>query len=165
MVISGRPAEAILDITRKLNDKYPHLSGISLVDLAGELDDQSPILVSQVRPYVIAQGKLLSHNGQSCVDIKHISFLGLPWGALDALSEIEPVMNRDVRALVAALTPLEKIADQPGAGSGAAGVDGSAFSLPGSGARAGMRRLRFSLELTHVALLGIFLLSAARVST
>lgn len=29
-------------------------------------------------------------------------------GALDALSEIEPVMNRDVRALLSALTPLEK---------------------------------------------------------
>ena len=27
-----------------------------------------------------------------------------------------------------------------------------------------MRRLRFSVELTHLALLGVFLLSAARVS-
>jgi len=108
VVISGRPADAILDITRKLNEKYPHLSGISLVHLPGALADQSQILVSQGRPYVIAQGKLLSHNGQSRVDLKHISFLGLPWGALDALSEIEPVINRDVRALVAALTPLEK---------------------------------------------------------
>jgi len=108
VVISGRPAEAILDITRKLNDKYPHLPGISLVGLTGELDDQPPILVSQVRPYVIAQGKLLSHNGQSCVDIKHISFLGLPWGALDALAEMEPVMSSEIRSLVASLTPLEK---------------------------------------------------------
>jgi hypothetical protein len=108
VMISGRPADAILDITRKLNDKYPHLSGISLVHLPGALAEQSQILVSQGRPYVIAQGKLLSHNGQSRVDLKHISFLGLPWGALDALSEMEPVMNRDVRALVSALTPLEK---------------------------------------------------------
>lgn len=108
VVISGRPAEAILDITRKLNEKYPHLSGISLVHLPGALADQSQILVSQGRPYVIAQGKLLSHDGQSRVDLKHISFLGLPWGALDALAEMEPVMNRDVRALVAALTPTEK---------------------------------------------------------
>lgn len=108
VVISGRPAEAILDITRKLNEKYPHLSGISLVHLPGALADQSQILVSQGRPYVIAQGKLLSHDGQSRVDLKHISFLGLPWGALDALSEIEPVVNRDVRALLSALTPLEK---------------------------------------------------------
>lgn len=108
VVISGRPADAILDITRKLNEKYPHLSGISLVHLPGALADQSQILVSQGRPYVIAQGKLLSHDGQSRVDLKHISFLGLPWGALDALSEIEPVVNRDVRALLSALTPLEK---------------------------------------------------------
>ena len=108
VVISGRPADAILDITRKLNDKYPHLAGISLVHLPGALADQSQILVSQGRPYVIAQGKLLSHDGQSRVDLKHISFLGLPWGALDALSEIEPMVNRDVRALLSALTPLEK---------------------------------------------------------
>lgn len=108
VVISGRPADAILDITRKLNDKYPHLAGISLVHLPGALADQSQILVSQGRPYVIAQGKLLSHDGQSRVDLKHISFLGLPWGALDALAEMEPVMNREVRSLVAALTPLEK---------------------------------------------------------
>ena len=108
VVISGRPAEAILDITRKLNDKYPHLSGISLVHLPEALADPSQILVSQGRPYVIAQGKLLSHDGQSRVDLKHISFLGLPWGALDALTEMEPVLEREVQALVAALTPLEK---------------------------------------------------------
>ena len=108
VVISGRPADAILDITRKLNDKYPHLAGISLVHLPGALADQSQILVSQGRPYVIAQGKLLSHDGQSRVDLKHISFLGLPWGALDALAEMEPVINHEVRSLVAALTPLEK---------------------------------------------------------
>ncbi len=106
VVISGRPAEAILDITRKLNEKA--LPGISLVHLPEALADQSQILVSQGRPYVIAQGKLLSHDGQSCVDLKHISFLGLPWGALDALSVMEPVMNREARSLVAALTPLEK---------------------------------------------------------
>lgn len=108
VVISGRPADAILDITRKLNDKYPYLAGISLVHLPGALADQSQILVSQGRPYVIAQGKLLSHDGQSRVDLKHISFLGLPWGALDALAEMEPVINHEVRSLVAALTPLEK---------------------------------------------------------
>ena len=108
VVISGRPAETILDITRKLNDKYPRLTGISLADLSGEQIDQSPILVSQGRPYVIAQGKLHTHEGQSCVDIKHISFLGLPWGALDALGDLQPVMDRDVQALVAELSPREK---------------------------------------------------------
>ena len=108
VVISGRPAETILDIMRKLNDKYAHLNGISLADLSGEKNNQSPVLVSKGRPYVIAQGKLLAHEGQSCVDIKHISFLGLPWGALDTLDELKPVMDRDVQTLVAKLSPLEK---------------------------------------------------------
>jgi hypothetical protein len=108
VIIAGRPAEAIMDITRKLNDKYPHLTGISLVHLCGELTNQPQILVSQGRPYVIAQGKLLTRDGKSSVDIKHISFLGLPWGALDALYELEPVMTRDVQALLAELSPCEK---------------------------------------------------------
>ena len=108
VVISGRPAEVILDITRKLNDKCPRLSRIGLVQLPISQADGSLTLVNQSRPYVIAQGKLLSHEGRSCVDLKHISFLGLPWGALDALSEMETVMSRDVQALVVALTPLEK---------------------------------------------------------
>ena len=108
VVISGRPAEAILEITRKLNDKFQNLSGISLASLSGELADQIQVLLKGGRPYVIAQGKLLTRDGKSCVDVKHISFLGLPWGALDALHELEPIMNHDVRALAAALTPLEK---------------------------------------------------------
>ena len=108
VIISGRPAEAILEITRKLNDKYPLLTGINLVHLSVESIDQTQILVSQGRPFVIAQGKLLTHDGQSCVDIKHISFLGLPWGALDALYGLEPVFDRDVQALVAELTAQEK---------------------------------------------------------
>jgi hypothetical protein len=108
VIISGRPAEAILDITRKLNDKYPLLAGISLVQLSSEPIDPSQILVRRGRPYVIAQGKLFTHDGESCVDIKHISFLGLPWGALDALNELEPIMNNDVQALVAELSPQEK---------------------------------------------------------
>jgi hypothetical protein len=109
VVISGRPAEAVVDITRKLNEKFQNLTGIILVSLSGDLAEQFRVLITQGRPYVIAQGKLLTHDGQSCVDIKHISFLGLPWGALDALHELEPIMNSDVRALVAALTPLEKL--------------------------------------------------------
>jgi hypothetical protein len=108
VVISGRAAEAILDINRKLNDKFPHLNGINLVDLVGDLLDQSQLLISQGRPYVIAQGKLLAHEGRSFVDVKHISILGLPWGVLDTLYELESVMEHDVQALVAVLTPLEK---------------------------------------------------------
>ncbi len=57
---------------------------------------------------LIVQGKLLTHDGRSFVDIKHISILGLPWGVLDTLHELEAVVESDVQALVAALTPQEK---------------------------------------------------------
>jgi hypothetical protein len=83
--ISDRPAEAILEITRKLNDQYPLVMGINLVHLPDECNDQSEILIRQGRPYVIAQGRLLTHKGQLCVDIQHISFLGLPFRALEVL--------------------------------------------------------------------------------
>jgi hypothetical protein len=85
VIISGKPAEAILDITRKLNDQYPLVAGISMVHMPDERIDQPEILIRKGRPYVIAQGRLLTHEGRSCVDIKHISFLGLPFGALEAL--------------------------------------------------------------------------------
>jgi hypothetical protein len=85
VIISGRPAEAILDITRKLNEQYPLAAGINLVHLPEEQDEPPEVLIRQGRPYVIAQGRLLTHEGRSCVDIKHISFLGLPFGALEAL--------------------------------------------------------------------------------
>jgi hypothetical protein len=78
------------------------------VDLAGDLTDQSQLLVSHGRPFVIAQGKLLTHDGRSFVDIKHITILGLPWGVLDTLCELEGVLVSDMQALEAVLTPLEK---------------------------------------------------------
>lgn len=85
VIISGKPAEAILEITRRLNDEYPCVAGINLVHLPEEGQGQPEILVRQGRPYVIAQGRLLTREGRSCVEIKHISFLGLPFGALEAL--------------------------------------------------------------------------------
>jgi len=88
VIISGRPAEAILEITRKLNDQYPLMAGINLVHIPDERIDQPEILIRQGRPYVIAQGRLLTHEGRSCVDVKHISFLGLPFGALEILREV-----------------------------------------------------------------------------
>jgi hypothetical protein len=87
VIITGKPAEAILDITRKLNDQYPLVAGINLVHFPQEQDDLPEILIRQGRPYVIAQGRLLTHEGRSCVDIKHISFLGLPFGVLEALRD------------------------------------------------------------------------------
>jgi hypothetical protein len=89
VIISGRPAEAILDITRRLSDEYSLVAGINLVHLPDEGIDQAEILIRQGRPYVIAQGRLLTHEGRSCVDIKHISFLGLPFGALEALRGVK----------------------------------------------------------------------------
>jgi hypothetical protein len=87
VIIKDRPARAVLEITRKLNDKYPGLKGINLVHLPDEQIGQPEILVRQGRPFVIAQGKLIIYEGRSYVDIRHISFLGLPWGALDAMGK------------------------------------------------------------------------------
>jgi hypothetical protein len=97
VIISDRPAQAVLEITRKLNEKYPRLQGINLVNIPDEPDDQPQILVRYGRPFVIAQGKLITYGGRSYVDIKHISFLGLPWGALDRLTEAEGKARREVR--------------------------------------------------------------------
>jgi hypothetical protein len=88
VLISDRPAKAVLEITRKLNDTYPQFKGTILVHLPGEQDDQPEVLVHRGRPFVIAQGKLITYEGRSYVDIRHISFLGLPWGALEEIREV-----------------------------------------------------------------------------
>jgi hypothetical protein len=89
VIISDRPAKAVLDIMRKLNDKYPSIRGVNLVHLPDELSELPQIMVRNGRPFVIAQGKLITYEGHSYVDVKHISFLGLPWGAMDAFQELE----------------------------------------------------------------------------
>ena len=108
VILSGRPAEAILEITRKLNEKLSQVKGISLVDLPVENQEAAQVLVNQGRPYVIAQGKLLSHGGSSRLDIRHISVLGLPWGALDILADFETVTPGEAQALAADLSVLER---------------------------------------------------------
>jgi hypothetical protein len=108
VILTGRPAEAILEITRKLKDKLAQVKGISLVDLPAETQESAQVLVNQGRPYVIAQGKLLSHGGSSCLDIRHISVLGLPWGALDILADFESVTPGEARDLAADLSVLER---------------------------------------------------------
>jgi hypothetical protein len=85
VLISGRPAEAILEITRKIQDKLPGTAGIGLVDMLFNDSQASQVLTNPKRPFVIAQGKLLSHQGRSCLDVRHLSVLGLPLGALEAL--------------------------------------------------------------------------------
>ncbi len=87
VVVSGRPAEVIIDIMRKVKEKPLIEAGVCLIEIASVSVDQPAILVNQARPYVIAQGKLVNHNGRSLVDIKHISFLGLPWGGLEMLDK------------------------------------------------------------------------------
>jgi hypothetical protein len=89
VILSDRPAQEVLDITRKLNDKSPLLHGVNLVQLPEAYNLQLQVLVRQRCPFVIAHGKLLTYEGRSCVDIQHIPFLGLPWGALDALYQCE----------------------------------------------------------------------------
>jgi hypothetical protein len=44
--------------------------------------ETTQVLTSQKRPFVIAQGKLLSHQGNSCLDVRHLSVLGLPLGII-----------------------------------------------------------------------------------
>lgn len=82
VLISGRPAEAILEITRKRNDKLPGISCVSLVQVTLSGVQSTQILTNQQRPFLIAQGKLLSHQDHSCLDVRHLSVLGLPWGHL-----------------------------------------------------------------------------------
>jgi hypothetical protein len=60
-IISGKPTEAILDITRKLNDRYQLVAGNSMAHLPDERIDQPEILIWKGRPYVIDQGRLLTH--------------------------------------------------------------------------------------------------------
>jgi hypothetical protein len=86
VLISGRPAEAILEISRKIQDKLPGMADIGLVDMLFSGNQTTHVLTNKKRPFVIAQGKLLSYQGQSCLDVRHLSVLGLPWGALETLT-------------------------------------------------------------------------------
>jgi hypothetical protein len=108
VLISGRPAEAILEINRKIHDKLSGAAGIGLIDVLLNGSQTSQVLTNQQRPFVIAQGKLLSHQGHSCLDIRHISVLGLPWGALDALNGLEPCLPIEAKSLLERLSDTEK---------------------------------------------------------
>jgi hypothetical protein len=68
------------------------------------------MLTNQRRPFVIAQGKLLSHLGHSCLDVRHLSVLGLPWGALEVLAGLEPLCALPIEAqlLLEHLSDVEK---------------------------------------------------------
>jgi hypothetical protein len=109
VLISGRPAEAVLEITRKIQDKLPGVAGISLVDMLVNGSQATQMLTHQKRPFVVAQGKLLSHQGHACLDVRHLSVLGLPWGALEALSGLEPDLPPEAQSLLGHLSETEKI--------------------------------------------------------
>ena len=108
VLISGRPAEAILEITRKLDDKFSGTTSVSLVQVSLSGGEGTQMLTNQQRPFVIAQGKLLSCQGRSCLDVRHLSVLGLPWGALEALTSLEPCLPIEAQSLLEHLSETEK---------------------------------------------------------
>jgi hypothetical protein len=108
VLISGRPVEAILEITRKIQEKLSGTTGIGLIDILFSSNQTTQVLTNQKRPFVIAQGKLLSHQSHSCLDVRHLSMLGLPWGALDALTGLEHCLPVEARSLLLHLSLTEK---------------------------------------------------------
>ena len=109
VLISGRPAEAILEITRKLNDKLPGTASVCLVHVSLTGGQTAQMLTNQQRPFVIAQGKLLSRQEHSCLDVRHLSVLGLPWGALEVLTDLGPCLPIEAQSLLEHLSETEKI--------------------------------------------------------
>jgi hypothetical protein len=108
VLISGRPAEAILEITRKLNDKLTGTMNMSLVQVSLSGGQVTQMLTNQQRPFVIAQGKLLSRQDRSCLDVRHLSVLGLPWGALEVLTGLGLCLPIEVPSLLEHLSDTEK---------------------------------------------------------
>ena len=100
VLITGKPAEALLEITRKLNDILPGTAGVSLIDMLFNGNQNTQLLTSQKRPFVIAQGKMLSHQGHSCLDVRHLSVLGLPWGVLETLTSLEHCLPGEVKSIL-----------------------------------------------------------------
>jgi hypothetical protein len=108
VLISGRPAEAILEITRKIQNILPGMASIGLVDILFSGSQTTQVLTNQKRPFVIAQGKLLSHQGRSCLDVRHLSVLGLPWGALEALAGLGSCLPIEAKSMLEHLSAIEK---------------------------------------------------------
>jgi hypothetical protein len=108
VLVSGRPAEALLEITRKIQDMLPGTGCIGLVDMLFSGSQATQVLTSQKRPFVIAQGKLLSHQGRSCLDVRHLSVLGLPWGTLEALTGLGSCLPIEAKSMLEHLSDTEK---------------------------------------------------------
>ena len=108
VIITGHLAEVVVEIIRKMNERSLTRAGVCLVDIDREPNDQSKALVNQGRPYVIAQGRLVNHDRRTWIDIKHLSFLGLPWGAFDVLAKLASPIDTEFLTLVDRLSPMEK---------------------------------------------------------
>jgi hypothetical protein len=108
VLISGRPAEALLEIIRKIQDMLPSTRCIGLVDMLFGGSQATQVLTSHKRPFVIAQGKLLSHQDRSCLDVRHLSVLGLPWGALEALTSLGSCLPIEAKSMLEHLSDTEK---------------------------------------------------------
>jgi hypothetical protein len=108
VLISGRPAEAILEITRKLNDKLGGITNVNLVQVSLSGGQSAQMLTNKQHPFVIAQGKLLSHLGHSFLDVRHLSVLGFPWGALEVLAGLKPHLPIEAQSLLEHLSETEK---------------------------------------------------------
>ena len=94
------------------------------------------LLTNQERPFVIAQGKLLSHQDHSCLDVRHLSVLGLPWGALEVLTGLEPCLPTEAQSLLGYLSETERIQISKAQGVAARSLlalrQGSPPDLPGA---------------------------------
>jgi hypothetical protein len=109
VLISGRPAEAMLEIIRKLKDKLSVTTNVSLVQVSLSGGQMHQYFTNQERPFVIAQGKSLSRQGHACLDVRHLSVLGMPWGALEVLTGLVPCLPTEAQSLLGHLSETEKI--------------------------------------------------------
>jgi hypothetical protein len=109
VMITGRAAEAVVEMMRKIQDKFARFNSLRLVRLVDEGGPHGEhCLVRGGRPFVIAQGKLINHGGHSRLDVRHISLLGAPWGTLEALEWIGSEQQSGLQALVSQLTEGEQ---------------------------------------------------------
>lgn len=110
VMISGKAAEAVMEMSRKIQEKFSRFTHLGLFSLPEAGETGAHFLVNCGRPFVIAQGKLVSRNGQSRLDIKHISLLGAPWGSLETLEELDLDPPDEYQQMMDCLTPIEKTA-------------------------------------------------------
>lgn len=110
VMVSGKAAEAVMEMSRKIQEKFTRYNHLGLFSFPDAGETGANLLVNCGRPFVIAQGKLVSHNGQSRLDVKHISLLGAPWGSLETLEELDLDPPDEYQQVMDCLSPVEKTA-------------------------------------------------------